>query len=183
MLARKLAPLTREMHGGVWTHGGGRQLSSATVGIVGCGHVGKRVARLCRAFGARIVVHDVVRYDDFYRELDITAVDLNSLLNDSDFVTLHVPLDRSTRGMIGARELARMKPSAFLVNTARGGIVDEQALKKSLVDAQFRRHAARGRFVRGSGPGDGAGRHSEPGSPLNPCDQSPERDQPPIPNP
>jgi D-3-phosphoglycerate dehydrogenase len=134
MLARRLGPLTREMHEGVWTHGGGRQLSSATVGVIGCGHVGQTVARLCRAFGARVLAHDIRRYDDFYRAHEVMAVSLDDLLRAADFVTLHVPLDASTRGMIGARELSQMKRDAFLVNTARGGIVDEQALKRALVD-------------------------------------------------
>jgi D-3-phosphoglycerate dehydrogenase len=133
-LARRLAPLTREMRDGVWTHGGGRQLSSATVGIVGCGHVGKTVAVLCRAFGARVIAHDIVPYAEFYAEHAITAVDLETLLRESDFVTLHVPLDRTTSGMIGAPQLALMKGGAFLVNTARGGIVDEGALKRVLAD-------------------------------------------------
>jgi phosphoglycerate dehydrogenase-like enzyme len=134
MLARKLGPLTREMHGGAWTHGGGRQLSSATVGVVGCGHVGQTVARLCRAFGARVAAHDIVSYHDFYGENGVTPMALDDLLRVSDFVTLHVPLDASTREMIGARALALMKPAAFLINTARGGIVDERALKTALVD-------------------------------------------------
>lgn len=134
ILARRLAVLTREMHDGVWTHGGGRQLSTATVGLIGCGHVGQRVARLCHAFGARLLVRDIKDYADFYRALDITPVTLDELLAESDFVSLHVPLDATTRGMIGATELARMKPGSFLVNTARGGIVDEPALKRALAD-------------------------------------------------
>jgi len=134
MLARKLGSLTREMHNGVWTHGGGRQLSSATVGILGCGHVGKTVARLCRAFGARVIAHDIIDHHAFYEDVGVTPVTLDSLLRDADFVTVHVPLDDSTRGMIGARELALMKSSAFLINTARGGIVDESALTRALAD-------------------------------------------------
>jgi D-3-phosphoglycerate dehydrogenase len=134
VLARRLSPLMREMHDGVWTHGGGRQLSSATVGIVGCGHVGQTVARLCRAFGARVVAHDIRSYDDFYRDHDVAPVALDDLLRQSDFVTLHVPLDSTTRGLVGARELGLMKRDALLVNTSRGGIVDERALKQALVE-------------------------------------------------
>ena len=133
-LARNLVPLANEIRTGVWTHGGGRQLSSATVGIVGCGHVGKTVARLCRAFGARVIAYDIVDYDDFYRETGVTPVAFDVLLRESDFVTLHVPLDASTRGMIGSAQIDEMKTGAFLVNTARGGLVDEQALKRALVD-------------------------------------------------
>lgn len=134
MLARRLGPLTREMRDGVWTHGGGRQLSAATVGVVGCGHVGQTVVRLCRAFGARVLAHDIRSYDDFFRAQAVTPVGLDDLLRESDFVTLHVPLDASTRGMIGARELGLMKADAFLINTARGGIVDEPSLARALAD-------------------------------------------------
>ena len=131
-LCRSVVPLSRALVNGRWTHPGGRQLSSAVIGIVGCGHVGQQVARLCRGFGATVLAHDIRSYDNFYREQDITPVALDTLLSQSDIVTLHVPLDRSTRGLIGSRELALMKRSAFLVNTARGSIVDEQALKRAL---------------------------------------------------
>jgi phosphoglycerate dehydrogenase-like enzyme len=134
VLARNLMPLAGGVRDGVWTHGAGRQISSATVGVLGCGHVGQSVARLCRAFGARVVAHDVVAHADFDREHGICAVSFNELLRESDFVTIHVPLDASTRGMIGATELSLMKRSAFLINTARGGIVDEAALRLALVD-------------------------------------------------
>jgi phosphoglycerate dehydrogenase-like enzyme len=132
-LARNLMPLARELRAGVWTPGGGRQISSATVGIVGCGHVGQAVARLCRAFGARVLAHDIRAYEAFYRATGVVPAALHTVLRDADFVTLHVPLDDSTRGLIGAPQLAAMKPTAFLLNTARGGIVDERALKDALV--------------------------------------------------
>lgn len=136
-LGRTLVPLAREVTDGGWRHPGGRQLSSAVVGIIGCGHVGQQVARLCTAFGARVLAHDIRAYDDFYRAAGVTPVPLDAILAQSDIVTIHVPLDASTRGMIGPRELARMKPSAFLVNTARGGIVDEQALKVALIEQRL----------------------------------------------
>jgi D-3-phosphoglycerate dehydrogenase len=90
------------------------------------------VARLCRAFGATVLAYDIRSYDEFYRGHAITPVTLDALLRESDVVTLHVPLDPSTRGLVGRRELALMKPTAHLVNTARGGIVDEAALAQTL---------------------------------------------------
>lgn len=132
-LCRSVVPLASDLAAGGWRHSGGRQISSSTVGIVGCGHVGQQVARITRAFGATVVAHDIRAYDDFYRDSGVTPVTLDVLLQRSDIVTLHVPLDASTRGLIGARALDLMKPDAFLVNTARGGIVDEQALKRALV--------------------------------------------------
>jgi D-3-phosphoglycerate dehydrogenase len=131
-LCRSVVPLAHELAAGGWRHPGGRQLSSSTIGIVGCGHVGQQVARLCRAFGATVIAHDIRDYDDFYRETGVTPVTLDALLEQSDIVTIHVPLDASTRGLFDAQAIARMKPGAFLVNTARGGIVDEQALKQAL---------------------------------------------------
>ena len=132
-LGRRLVPLACEVRDRRWRQPGGRQISSAVVGIVGCGHVGQEVARLCRAFGASVIAHDIRTYDEFYRANAVTPVDLPTLLAEADFVSLHVPLDASTRGMIGEREIAAMKPTAYLINTARGGIVDEAALKAALV--------------------------------------------------
>jgi D-3-phosphoglycerate dehydrogenase len=136
-LLRSLVPLASDLSRGTWGHAPGRQLSSASVGVIGCGHVGQQVARLCRAFGARVLAHDLVRYDAFYRAHDVTPVALDPLLRESDIVTLHVPLDHSTRGMIGAAEIDRMRPTALLINTARGGIVDETAMKRALVSGHL----------------------------------------------
>ena len=132
-LCRSVVPLAHELGAGGWRHPGGRQLSSSTVGVVGCGHVGQQVARLCRAFGATVVAHDIRAYDDFYRDAGVTPVPLDALLQQSDIATIHVPLDASTRGLVDARALSLMRRDAFLINTARGGIVDEQALKLALV--------------------------------------------------
>jgi len=136
-LCRSVVPLALAVKTGGWTHPGGRQLSSSTVGIVGCGHVGQEVARLCRAFGATVLAHDIRTYEDFYRAHGVSAVTLDALLAESDIVTLHVPLDASTRGLIGRRELARLKPAAHLINTARGGIVDEAALTEALAGGRL----------------------------------------------
>src|SRR5581483_9124265 len=84
-LCRRLVPLAADLRRGVWGNGrGGRQISSATIGIVGCGHVGKTVARLCRAFGSRVLAHDIVDYGDFYRAHGIEPVSLERLLAGSD---------------------------------------------------------------------------------------------------
>lgn len=136
-LCRSIVPLATELAAGGWRHPGGRQISSSTVGIVGCGHVGQQVARLCRAFGATVIAHDIRDAGGFYREAGVTAVTLDALLRQSDIVTIHVPLDALTRGLIDAAALARMKRGALLVNTSRGGVVDELALKRALIDRQL----------------------------------------------
>jgi len=136
-LCRRVVPLALGVRERQWHQPVGRQLSSAAVGILGCGHVGQQVARFCRAFGADVLAHDIRTYDEFYRDTGVRPVTRDVLLAESDILTIHVPLDASTRGMIGASELARMKASAFLLNTARGGIVDEAALQRALVDGRL----------------------------------------------
>ena len=141
-LCRSIAPLARELSEGIWRQTRGRQLSSAVVGVLGCGAVGQTVARLCRAFGATVLAHDIRDYDDFYREAGVTPVDFDTLLSASDIVTIHLPLDATTSSLIDARALRRMKPSAFLVNTARGPIVDETALAAALTEGRLAGAAA-----------------------------------------
>jgi D-3-phosphoglycerate dehydrogenase len=141
-LCRRIVPLAIDLREGRWGHGGGRQLSSSTVGVIGCGHVGKTVARLCLAFGATVLAHDILDYTDFYRAQGIRPASLDSLLSDSDIVTVHVPLDASTRNLIDARAIALMRPTAFVINAARGGIVDERALTAALVEGRIAGAAA-----------------------------------------
>ena len=142
-LCRRIVPLASDLRRGIWGHGrGARQISSATIGLVGCGHVGRTVARLCRAFGARVLANDIVDQADFYRAHGVEPMAFEPLLRESDIVSIHAPLDASTRGLIDARALALMKPTAFLVNTARGGIVEEAALKAALLDHRLAGAAA-----------------------------------------
>ena len=127
---------------GDWRKLVGRELSGCTVGIVGCGHVGKDLVQLLAPFGCRILVHDIRDYTAFYAAHGISPVGLDALLRQSDVVTLHVPLDASTRGMIGARELALMPDGAVLINNARGGLVDEAALADALASGRLAGAAA-----------------------------------------
>jgi D-3-phosphoglycerate dehydrogenase len=90
------------------------------------------VVELLAPFRCRLLVHDVRAYPEFYAAHGIAAVGLDALLAEADVVTLHLPLNASSRNLIGARELGLMKPEAVLVNLARGGIVDEAALKEAL---------------------------------------------------
>ena len=120
------------LRGGGWGKFVGRQLTGKTVGIIGCGFVGKDLVTLLAPFECRVLAHDIQDFPDFYRAHGVTPVSLDQLLAESDVVTLHVPLDRSTRGMIGAAQLARMRRGACLINAARGGLVDEDALVAAL---------------------------------------------------
>jgi phosphoglycerate dehydrogenase-like enzyme len=109
------------------------ELAGRTVGIVGLGNIGKKVARRAAAFDARVQYYDIVRLSEAEEDaLGVRFVLLSELLRTSDVVSLHVPLTDATRRMIGARELALMKPGAILVNTCRGPVVDETALYQAL---------------------------------------------------
>jgi phosphoglycerate dehydrogenase-like enzyme len=115
----------------------GRQLTGRIVGIIGCGFVGKELVGLLAPFGCRVLAYDVLDFHEFYKANDVQAVGLDRLLSEAEVITLHVPLDASTRGMIGAAELARMKNGAFLINAARGGLVDEPALIDALTSGHL----------------------------------------------
>ncbi len=136
-LLRHVAAANREVRLGTWRQHVGSQLSGKAVGIVGCGHIGKDLVRLLQPFECPILVNDIRRYDAFYHEFRIEAVGLEELLGRADVVTLHVPLDDSTRGILSGERIARMKPSAVLINAARGGLVDEVALRAALEEKRL----------------------------------------------
>ena len=110
----------------------GYEVSGSTLGIVGLGRIGKQVARRARAFDMKILYHNRRRDEDAERELGVTYASLDELLAESDFVTLNCPLTPETTNLIGQRELGLMKPTGILVNVARGGVVDHDALLAAL---------------------------------------------------
>lgn len=129
----------REVHEGKWTVSQTFsfydprifELQGKTLGIIGFGSIGRQVARLAEAFGMRMLVWSRTRYPEYEKE-NLQFTSLENLLAKSDIVTLHVPLFPETAGLMGAENLARMKPGAFLINTARGGLVDEAAIHQAL---------------------------------------------------
>lgn len=127
----------REVREGKWRQIVGRELTGRTVGIVGCGHVGKEVAVLARAFGCQVLVHDLLDFPEFYARHQVQPLGLDALLAAADVVTIHLPLDNTTRQMFNAARLAAMRPGAVLINMARGGIVDETALAGVLRDGHI----------------------------------------------
>jgi D-3-phosphoglycerate dehydrogenase / 2-oxoglutarate reductase len=118
---------------GSWSRHTGIELAGRRLGVVGYGAVGRQVAGIARAIGM-----EVTATDPMVREADVLLVDLESLLAASDAVTLHAPLADDTRGMIGAAELGRMQRQALLINTSRGGLVDERALAEALAAGRIR---------------------------------------------
>jgi phosphoglycerate dehydrogenase-like enzyme len=136
-MLRHVPASNREVVAGTWRQLMGGLLSGRTVGIIGCGNIGKDLVRLLQPFGCPILVNDIRDYPEFYAEYAIEPVSKEALLMRADVVTLHVPLDNSTRHMLAAEHLALMKPSAILINAARGGLVDEAALKSALMEQRL----------------------------------------------
>ena len=112
----------------------GRELGGKTLGVIGFGHIGQLTAGLARGLGMQVLAFDAVlaAHDAVYAAAGVAAVSLDDLVARADVITLHVPLVDSTRGLFGATRLAAMRPGAVLINTARGGIVDELALAQAL---------------------------------------------------
>ena len=123
-----------EVKNGKWYQVKGRQLSDCTVGIIGCGHIGKDLVKLLQPFNCNILAHDILNFNDFYQENSITAVDIDELIKKSDIITLHLPLDDSTKNIISKDRLQMMKKDAILINLARGGLIDEDALKIAILE-------------------------------------------------
>jgi phosphoglycerate dehydrogenase-like enzyme len=126
-LARSVPYHDRSVRSGSWARRTGIELAGKRLGVVGYGAVGREVSRIAQALGMQVVAHD-----PFVEDADIALLGLDELLGTSDAVSLHVPLDDTTRGLIDAAALGKMRPGALLVNTARGDIVDEAALADAL---------------------------------------------------
>jgi phosphoglycerate dehydrogenase-like enzyme len=120
------------VRGGGWSQVIGKNLSGKKIGIVGCGNVGKELVRLLEPFRCQVLVFDKVHYADFYREHNCEAVSLEVLLRNSDVVSIHLPLTSETRLLFSAEKLQCLQPGSVLINTSRGGIVDEDSLHNLL---------------------------------------------------
>ncbi len=120
-----------------WEPTKGRELGASRLGLIGCGFVGQEVARLARAFGTEIWAYDIRDLGFEYQSIGIRSASMQEILCESDIVSLHVPLTAKTRGMIGPTELAQMKRTSILINTSRGGIVDEDALESAILKGEI----------------------------------------------
>ncbi len=136
-MLRHVPAASREVLAGRWRQHIGGELSGRTVGIIGCGNIGKDLVKLLQPFGCPVVVNDIVDYPEFYDAHNIIPLGLDELLERADIVTLHVPLDEGTSGMITSRRLEMMKEGSVLINAARGGLVDEAALKQVLMNGNL----------------------------------------------
>jgi D-3-phosphoglycerate dehydrogenase len=131
--ARRISLMDIAMKRGEWEKIPGKTLSECTLGIIGIGNIGKAVTRRARAFGMRVLGTDIVDIDHvFISESGIEMTDLETLLSNSDFVSVNCDLNPTSHHLINADTLAKMKSAAVLINTARGPIVDENALVAAL---------------------------------------------------
>jgi D-3-phosphoglycerate dehydrogenase len=138
-LVRRIPVAAESMRRGDWDRKkfSGTELNGKTLGVVGLGRIGSHVAGIARAFGMKIVGHDPFLSEARARELGVDLMDLDPLFSKADVITLHVALTDKTRHMIDGRRIALMKPKAILVNTARGGLIEDAALVAALRDRKI----------------------------------------------
>lgn len=131
-LSRNLYFTSNLLKGGLWQKDGGVQLSGKTVGIIGLGNIGKDLVLILKPFGCSILVNDIVNQNDFYKHHGLKEVSKDYIFKNADIITVHTPLDESTRDIINKKSLTNMKSTSIIINTARNGIVNQQDLKWAL---------------------------------------------------
>ena len=139
-LARRIAAADTAVKGGAWdvvAHAGIRRIRGQTLGVLGFGKIAKTLTSKVQSLGMKVLVYDPYLKPELISQHGAEAVTLEQLLAEADVVSVHVPLSPATHNLIGKRELSRMKPTAFLINTSRGGIVDEQALALALKEGKL----------------------------------------------
>lgn len=136
-LAKNLMLQHPAINAGGWPRQANVPLRGKTLGLAGLGRIGKSMTIRAQAFGMNVIAHDPFADKEFAAQHKIKLVSLEDLLRESDYVSLHMPLNKDTRGIINKERLALMKPTAFLINTARGSVIDERALYESLRDRKI----------------------------------------------
>lgn len=131
-LLRNIYITSNELKSGLWNKNGGFQLSGKTIGIIGMGNIGKELVRLLEAFNCRVLVNDIIDQSKYYKENNLIELPRSEIFEQADIVTLHTTLDEDTHNMVNLEVFKTMKPSSFIINTSRSGIVNEADLKTSL---------------------------------------------------
>ena len=140
-LLRGIPQLVNNTRNGKWDAAVARPIhrfSEQTVGVMGFGRIGRAFATKAKGFGVRVIAYDPLLSADTIRAHGAEAVDLDTMFRQSDFISLHLPLNEDTQHIINANSLAKMKPSAYIINTARGGLVDEAALLAAVRAGQIK---------------------------------------------
>ena len=131
-LARNLFVSSNLLKKGTWKKDGGIQLSGKKIGIIGVGNIGKDLISLLKPFNCEILVNDIVDQKKYYKENKLLEVSKEFIFKNADFITVHVPLDNTTKNIINKKSLSTMKSSSFVINTARAGIINQEDLKWAL---------------------------------------------------
>ena len=134
LLVRNIPIMQNNLKNEVWQQSKGTLLTNKKFGIIGCGHIGKDLIKLLKPFNCDILVHDILEYTDYYEENNVKKVDLDYLLANSDIISLHIPLNNTTKNLLSMDKLSLLQSHAILINTSRGGIVDELYLKEILMN-------------------------------------------------
>ena len=133
-LCKNFYPTSIQLKNGVWNKTGGIDLSQKTIGIIGVGNIGKELIELLKPFRCKILVNDILDQSNYYKKHQLFSTLKEKILKESDIVTIHTPLTQQTTNLINLNSIQLMKKSAFLINTARGPIVNQNALKKALLN-------------------------------------------------
>ena len=136
-LARRISEADRKMRNDKWQKIIGNSVWKKKLGVIGLGKIGKQVVKRAKGFNMKTQVYDVNKDEEFAEKYGIDYVSLNKLFQDSDYITIHTPLTEKTRDLISGEELKLMKDTSFIVNTSRGGIINEKALYKALKNNQI----------------------------------------------
>ena len=126
-----------EVKKGKWYQPKGFQLSNCTFGIIGFGHIGKDLVKLLKPFDCKILAHDIRNFKEFYKKNKVKSVGIEELIKKSDVVTLHLPFNESTKNFMNEERLQMLKSNAILINLARGGLIDEDVLKKMVLEKRI----------------------------------------------
>jgi D-3-phosphoglycerate dehydrogenase len=138
---RGIVQLVESTRSGIWDYrivGPVSRLKGKTLGLLGFGHIGKESAQLAKGIGMRVIAHDPYAPPHVFEEHDVRSVDLKTLFQESDYLSLHVPLTEETERIIDQHALSLMKPHAYLINTGRGKLIDEDALLKAVQEGRIR---------------------------------------------
>jgi len=136
-LTRNLYPSIVSLKNGEWQTDGGSELTGKTIGIFGFGHISKRVIELLKPFECTILVSSKNDDDEEAKRLGVVFASFERILKEADIISLHIPLTHQTRNLFSTQAFKTMKKSAFIINTARGGIIDEEALKSALQNQEI----------------------------------------------
>jgi len=131
-LDRRIPEADKETKAGNWKKFIGTSVWRKKLGVIGLGKIGRQVVKRARGFEMEILCYDIIQDEEFARQFSVRYVDLETLLKESDYITIHTPLNNATKGIIGYKELEMINENAFLINTSRGGIIDEKVLYDAL---------------------------------------------------